>query len=249
MAFKNMFVSFRPLLRAELKDKQPLAERLMGEKDVGALSRLIAGNNIGIITVHPFYARYINDTTYYNHVDMLKQGYYDYEKDMVEFLSENLLERRAFHIFEDTTRSIDSAARAFAEYGRQFAWQGEPLYSPDGKILDMTSGQVLKEREKNLKSDDLEVVFAIKKNISTNALKRLESFLKEKDGVVLAGIFEDDCLKRARLDIEEMARTLIGIKKDFIIAVNKALTRKFEKIVYTGQSADAAGNGPGLNSA
>ncbi|MFA5106449.1 MAG: hypothetical protein WC506_05835 [Candidatus Micrarchaeia archaeon] len=214
-----------------MKEKIPLAERIRKEGDLAELTGLVRQNNVGIITVHPFYARHINEKTYYNHADMLKQEYFDYEKDVVEFLSCNQHERKSFHIFENTMRSIDSAANAFNEYKRHFAWQEEPLYSPDGKILDMTSAACLGKCEKEHTLDGLEMSFAIKKNIETNALKRLENFLKEKDGVLLVGIFENFCLQRAKVDIEKMAKTLIGMDKGFFVEVNKLLTREFEKIV------------------
>ncbi|HQT45377.1 MAG TPA: hypothetical protein PLO51_05335, partial [Candidatus Micrarchaeota archaeon] len=198
MIFKNTFRLSKP----PIADKLPLAERLRAEKDLAALSALVREKNIGIVTVHPFFARYLNDTTHYLHADMLKQEYYDYEKDMVSFLKDNMSGRRAFHIFENTTRSIESAGNAFAEHGSFFACQEEPFYSPDGKIFDMASEIVLEQCEKVLTLDGIEAMKAIRRNLGSMALPRLVDFIKEKNGLLLIGIFENFCLKRARTDIE-----------------------------------------------
>ncbi len=236
MGLNSISKLFRPPLKENVSEKMPLAERLRDERDLSALSALVREKNIGIVTVHPFFARYLNDTTHYLHADMLKQEYYDYEKDMVYFLKDNMSGRRTFHIFENTTRSIESACNAFAEHGSFFAWQEEPFYSPDGKIFDMASENVLKQCEKVLTLDGIEAMKAIHWNFGSGALPRLIDFIREKNGLLLVGIFENFCLKRARTDIEAIVDSLETFKNGFVVAVNKKLTRKYENIV--GQAGD-----------
>ena len=83
MLIKNILIPFKP----PKKDAHSLADRLKREKDMECLSRLVKENNIGVLTVHPFYARFWNEETGFRHAGRLKDEYFKYEKDAVEFQS------------------------------------------------------------------------------------------------------------------------------------------------------------------
>lgn len=156
------------------------------------LAKILDENNVARAGVHPFFANDIKDG-----LDK-KSGIYEYEKYILDVTC--LFSRKedfssSIFIFESTSYSVRTACEIFESKKLEFTPAFPPFFSASGRI-HLYSGL-----EKN-GIESCRHMQAI--NGANKSFGIMESLLLKASGVFVFGMFAEDCVSRAIIDIKRM---------------------------------------------
>ncbi|MFA5108288.1 MAG: hypothetical protein WC492_02015 [Candidatus Micrarchaeia archaeon] len=194
-------------------NNRSLKKAVKCEKNPFTLSRILNENNIARIGVHPFFYSDLGERGLFSLTKSIT--YEKYLDFIIPLFSHRFDFEKSLFIFENTVYSCKTAQMIFDSHSANFSQTLPNYFSINGKIFAYGPNV-------SIISSCAEERACIQKNRASKSFDSLVSLLEKSSGVFVFGMFAEDCVAKAIIDIRKI---LAKIGKHTCVLHNHATTK------------------------